>query len=556
MSETTQLITPQVETKTTGKAGSLAHWIGFGTLLGMAIAGVGLIQAVWLPISVLPGIYPGIPITTIMLIGIAGMLVVLLTVFSMGRLVGREAPDYYFSTRLINPILGFAFSWTFLIGGSLFIGFLASTFAHLILPDLINMLGNVLGIYDLQVFARALQNPQVMVYLASGLIFVAFIFSILDPRTIRAILGWGAGLSVLSWLVMLGRFAGVPSNRFSEFFDRVFGAGSHSLHVNLAFQLGMKAQGETLPVIITIGLMIGMMGLFGLGLPVWMSGELRTDRRNLVPAGLLGLVISGFFLVAIAVLVEKVVSWQFLAAESFLRMKGITGEGGVVLPMPVSTPEGGSSSGVLRGIVLPWLPFYYAVMQPRPVVLFFMSLVWIVMFVLTVQVYMVALSRVFKAWAGDGIMPEWMGLVHARQHSPLFALLGVTVIALVVVLDSAQANWIGSHFNYPLFLAFSLLLPVLAMIKDPLYFSAKSEERLSRGWVRFSGVLTLLLLLATIILPYVFQVKILPVDWQSGLLLVIVFLSGVLWFIGRRVYLKQRGHDLMSGFRQRREINQ
>jgi amino acid transporter len=555
LSELTELIASQADSRPTSKAGSLTNWIGFWTVIVLALAGVGLIQATWLPISVLPGMYPGIHITNVMLIGLGGMLVVLLTIWTMGRLAGREAPDYLFGTRVIHPLFGFAFSWTFLVGGGLFIGFLASTFARLILPDLANMLGNVLDIYDLQVFAASLHNPQVMVYLGSGLIFTAFILSILSPQAIRRMLGWGAAISILGWLIILGQFTIVSQNQFSGFFDRIFREGSHALHLNLAFQLGMKAQGETLPEMITIGLIIGLFGFFALSLPVWMAGELRTHRSNLVPAGLLALIIAGFLLIAAIALVERTISWQFLAAESFLRLKGITGEGGVVLPMPVSTP-GGSSTGVLRGIVLPWLPFYVAVVQPNPFVLFFLSIIWIVMFVLVVQVYMLALSRVLKAWAEDRVVPEWIGLVHARQHSPLFALLMVTVIALLVVIDAAQANWIGNHFNFGLFVSFALLLPVLAMIKNPYYFLADGDDRPSKGWVRFLGVITVVILLATILLPYVFQVKILPVDWQSAALLAGVFVSGMMWFGGRWLYLKQRGIDLIAFFKKIEEKRQ
>jgi len=555
LSELTELIVPQAESRPASKAGSLTNWIGFWTVIVLALAGVGLIQATWLPISVLPGMYPGINITNVMLIGLGSMLIVLLTIWTMGRLAGREAPDYLFGTRVIHPLFGFAFSWTFLIGGGLFIGFLASTFARIILPDLANMLGNVLDIFDLQVFAASLHNPQVMVYLASGLIFTAFILSILSPQAIRRILGWGSALSILGWLVILGQFTAVSQNQFSAFFDRIFREGSHALHLNLAFQLGMKAQGETLPEMIAIGLIIGLFGFFALGLPVWMAGELRTHRSNLVPAGLLALIIAGFLLIAAIALVERTISWQFLAAESFLRLKGITGEGGVVLPMPVSTP-GGSSTGVLRGIVLPWLPFYAAVVQSNPLLLSFLSVIWIVMFVLVVQVYMLALSRVLKAWAEDRVVPEWIGLVHARQHSPLFALLMVTVIALLVVIDAAQANWIGNHFNFGLFVSFALLLPVLALIKNPYYFLADGDDRPSKGWVRFLGVITVVILLATILLPYVFGVKILPVDWQSAVLLAGVFVSGMMWFGGRWLYLKQRGIDLITFFKKIEEKRQ
>ncbi len=556
MSELTEMIVPQAETKPASKAGTLTNWVGFWTVISLALAGVGLVQALWLPVSVLPGVYPGISITNVLLIGLGGMLVILLAVWTMGRLAGREAPDYAFSTRVIHPLPGFAFSWTFLIGGGIYIGLLASNFARLILPDLANLLGNVLGIYDLQVFAAALQNPQVIVYLASGLIFAAFVLSILPPLVIRRVLGWGAGLSVFGWLIILSQFAAVPANRFSEFFDRIFGSGSHSLHINLAFQLGMKAQGETFPEMLAIGLMIGLMGFFALGLPVWMSGELRTHRRNLVPAGLLALIVAGFLLVAAVALLERTISWQFLAAESFLRMKGVSGEGGVVLPMPVSTPGGGSSTGVLRGIVLPWLPFYAAILQPNPFVLFFLAVIWIVMFILVVKVFLLTLSRILKAWADDGVVPEWFGLVHARQHSPLFALLIVTMIALVVVIDAAQANWIGSHFNFVLFVVFGLLLPVVALIKNPYNFLADDEERPSQGWVRFLGVMTVLVLLTALILPVVFQVNILPVGWQSFALLGGVFVSGAVWFYGRWLYLRRRGIDLMAFYRRPQEKNQ
>ncbi len=550
MSELADTLTSRVESRGAAGTGKLTPWLNLFGILSLSFAGIGLIQATWLPISVLPGQYPGINLTLVVGIGLAAAAILVLTLMNMGTLVGRCAPDYVFASRVIHPMLGFAFSWTFLIGGGLFIGTLVSLIPRLLLPDLMSMLGSVLQIYDLQVFAANLQNPQVIVYIGSALVLSAFTLAILAPRAIQTVMWVGGAFSIAGWAALMWQFASIRGGQFSQYFDRIYGEGAHGLHLNLAFQLGMKPQGESALTMIVIGAIVGISAFFGIALPALMAAEKNTQRNGTVTAGLLALLLGGFLILAVVVLVERTVSWQFLAAESFLRVKGVTGEGGVVLPMPVASP-GGTSTGVLRGMVLPWLPFYAAVLRASPVLLFFTAVAWLVMLVLLVQVYLLSFSRVLKAWAQDGAAPRWLGFVHPRQHSPLIALLVMAVIALVGLVDGAQTAWLQVNFNFPLFIAFSQLLAVTALILKPSRFQQAQDGTNPKHltWARLMAGVALALLLGVIILPFVLKINLLPTGWGSLGLLAGAFITGLLWFILRRAYLKRRGIDLMAAYR-------
>ncbi|MEW6650359.1 MAG: hypothetical protein AB1453_09230 [Chloroflexota bacterium] len=551
MSEAAETLTSRVESRRSVGAGKLLPWLNLFGIMTLSFAGVGLIQAVWLPISVLPGQYPGINLTLVMGIGLAAAALLVLTLMRMGTLVGRPAPDYVLASRVVNPLLGFAFSWTFLIGGGLFVGSLTSLIPRLFLPDMANMLGSVLQMYDLQVFSAAVQNPQLIVYVGSGLVLIAFALSILSPRTIQTLFWVGGGLSIVGWAGLLWSFSSVAGGQFSQYFDRIYGAGAYGLHLDLAFQLGMNSQSVPVLTLLMIGALVGISAFFGIALPAFMAGEKNTQHGGMVTGGFLVLLIGGFLILSMVMLVERTISWQFLAAESFLRLKGVSGEGGVVLPVMAASP-GDAGSGVLRGIVLPWLPFYGAVLRTNPFFLFFSAAVWLVMLVMLLQVYILSLSRIIKAWAQDGAVPEWMGFVHTRQQSPLIALLFVSAIALVVVVDGAQAAWLQATFNFPLFVAFSQLLPVIALvIIKPSYFSKigdNSSESYST-WFRLLAVLTLILLLGVIILSFVLEINLLPTGWGTVGLLAGTFIAGLLWFMLRRAYLKRRGIDLMQAYK-------
>lgn len=549
MSELAETLTSRAESRQATATGKLSTWLSLVGILSLSFIGVGLIQATWLPISVLPGQYPGINLTLTVGVGLAAAAILVLTIMNMGALVGRSAPDYVLSSRVIHPMLGFAFSWTFLIGGGLFIGTIASQIPRLLLPDLVSMLGSVLKIYDLQVLAANLQNPQVIVYIGSGLVLLAFTLSILAPRVIQTILRAGVVLSIVGWSVLMWQFSSVRGGQFSQYFDQIYGEGAHGLHLNLAFQLGMKPQGESTLVLLVIGAIIGISAFFGIALPALMAAEKNTQRNGLVTGGFLALLLGGFLILAVVIQVERTISWQFLAADSFLRLKGVTGEGGVVLPMPVASPSG-ASTGVLRGMVLPWLPFYGAVLRPSPVLLFFTGVVWLVMLVMLVQVYVLSFSRILKAWAQDGVAPAWLGFVHPRQHSPLIALLVISVIALIGVVDGAQAAWLQANFNFPMFIAFSQLLPVAALILKPdrfLQTEGGVSQRLT--WVRLMAGLALVLLLGVIVLPFILEINLLPIGWGAVGLLAGAFFTGLTWFILRRAYLKRRGIDLTEAYR-------
>ena len=516
-------------------AGRLTSWLSFFGVVAASFAGIGLIQSTFFPVSVFSGRYPGINLTVLVSIGLGSALVLMTAFLSIGSLIRRPGPDYVLASRTISPRFAFASSLTLVVGGGLFMGGMVSTITRQFAPDFLRSLASIFGIYDLQAISTAIGTQQTAAIFGSVILFVVFAISILAPWAIRAILQTGFILGVVGWVVTLYQFGSIYPNGFTAQFDGIFGTGTSEGHINLAYQFGMTSASSPAATVIILGLLAGLGIFFGSALPTLMASETAQPQKKLIPGGLLAVLVGGGLLIATVALLERAVPWQFLAAESYLLARNIE---------------------ITGGFVMPWLPFYAAVIQPVPILVIVSGAIWLYMLVLFVQIFMMTLSRVIKAWAEDGIVPEWAGSVHAKQHSPLIAVFLVAAIMQVGLVDGIQGGDLSRWLSLPIVVALSQLVPMAGLMLFP--FRKPEWFREERGFLALRifklPLISILGFICMIFMVWVLAGGVLhkehwlPITAGTYLLPGLVFVGGLAWYSLRWRLLKRHGVDLKPVF--------
>lgn len=414
-------------------------------------------------------------------------------------------------------------------------GGMVSTISRQFAPDFLRSLASIFGIYDLQALATTIGTQQTAAILGSVMLFAVFVISILTPAAIRALLQAGFILGVAGWLITLYQLGSTYPNGFTTQFDGIFGAGTSDAHINLAYQFGMTSASSPAATVIILGLLAGLGIFFGSALPAMMASETAQPQKKLIPGGLLAVLVGGGLLVATVALLERAVPWQFLAAESYLLERNIEFAG---------------------GFVMPWLPFYAAVIQPEPILVIVSGAFWLYMLVLFVQIFMMTLSRVIKAWAEDGIVPEWAGSVHARQYSPLIAVFLVAAIMQVGLVDGIQGGELSRWLNLPIVVALSQLVPMAALMLYP--FRKPEWFKQERGFlglrifklpvISILGFFCMAFMVWVLASGFLHKEHWLPITAGTYLLPGLVFVGGLAWYSIRLRFLQRQGVNLMPGF--------
>ena len=126
------------------------------------------------------------------------------------------------------------------------------------------------------------------------------------------------------------------------------------------------------------------------------------------------LVTWGIFVVA-ALLLQRLVPMEWIAAESYL-----------------------SNAGVADANPMPWITFYAAILNPNIILLWIVAIAWVFTLINLAQTYFFYCSRIIFAWSFDRLIPEKVCYIHPTLNSPIIAILIITLIAEVGVID-------GSH---------------------------------------------------------------------------------------------------------------
>lgn len=511
----------------TEKSASLARDSGFSAVFVFAAASISLASAGVIPFSTLAGLFPGSSLIGMLAVTVMAGLVLIYLYAVIGALVPRFGADYILTGRVISAPLAFASSWV----GVILFGWLAgSAIASIFQETFLVFLRTLMIVMRDQSAMDVLswvRSPYGTVLLGTFGVVLIFMLLMLPPQVTRRVLWVGLLLSLVAWVTLIVHMVAATPDRFPAAWDGTMGDGSYLQHLYSARERGMQSDYSPRTMLLA-GLLVGYWVFYGYLNPTSLAGEVKQPGKNLLLGSGSALLLC-FSVISLAVLLlQRLVPGEWLSAESYLYQAT------------------GSTSGAM-----PWITFYVIILQPSRTLVILLALTWVFGILNMAHAFLYAGSRVILAWTDDRLLPRWVGFVHPVLKSPLIAVLFVSLVAEIGVVESALNGSLPIRFNPLFFMVLIQVLPILGVtllpyLKRDWYQTAPRLVRIKVGpvpLVSFSGVAALFYLLWMIMgnsLQGIFGGISLPTVTLFGAL----FLFGLSWFFARHYYLKQAGEDI------------
>ncbi|MEW6567958.1 MAG: hypothetical protein AB1449_07295 [Chloroflexota bacterium] len=238
-----------------------------------------------------------------------------------------------------------------------------------------------------------------------------------------------------------------------------------------------------------------------------------------------------------AVLLQRLVPLEWISAESYLSQ---------------------SPQAVADGVTaMPYITFYAAVVSPSFPLVLIVAIAWIYTLINLAQTYFFYCSRIIFAWSFDRLIPEFVSWIHPKLHSPIWAILIITAIAEVGIIDASGLLWpgsvMGAQLNFVFFAVITMLVPATAMtlfpyLKPDLFEAASAMVRRKLGKVpviTIVGAITLAYLVWMIIASFVYPAVGGGINTTKLGVLAGLVITGLVVFYGARAYrLSREGIDI------------
>jgi basic amino acid/polyamine antiporter, APA family len=382
-------------------------------------------------------------------------------------------------------------------------------------------------------FAAWAVTPVGIVVIGTICTIITFFLMILPTRSILRILEVGFFLGLVAWVVLYFQLGTAAKDAFPAAWDKFMGAGSYEGRVALAQQNGMVIDPNVGKMTLA-GLIMGFWVFYGYYIPTFFAGEVKQAEKTLIWGSWSSLLVTWAIFVLAAIMLQRLVPLEFIAAESYL-----------------------SNAGVSDANPMPWITFYAAILQPNILLIWIVAIAWVYTLINLAQTYFFYCSRIIFAWSFDRLIPEKVCYIHPTLNSPIVAIAIIAAIAEVGVLDASGWLWpgsvMGAQLNFVFFAACTMLVPVLAITIFPFTkpdLFENSSAFVKRKWgkvpvITVIGTITFLFLLWLIVASFLFPAvggRIGPVILGT---LIAFILSGLAVFYGARAYrLNKEGIDI------------
>src|SRR3989337_2120719 len=347
------------------KTSGLIRTIGVFGAMVFGVHCISLSSSGLIPYSWIAGVWPGSSIIRVLNVAAVFCLFHAYTYATIGATMPRSAADYTLASRVLSPPLAFAASWTLVIFSAMVAGSLIAWIPAAVLPT----------------------------------------------RAIVRILEVGFFLGLLAWVILYFQLGTAPSDAFPAAWDRFMGEGSFAGRIALAQENGMVIN-PNVAIMTLAGLIMGFWIFYGYYIPTFFAGEVKPTDTTLLAGSWSSLLVTWAIFVLGALLLQRLVPLQWLAAESYLSNIGYEGR------------------------TMPWITFYAAILKPSFPLVLLVAVAWIYTLINLAQTYFFYCSRIIFAWSFDRLIPEAVSYIHPKLRSPLWAILIITIIGEIGIIDA------------------------------------------------------------------------------------------------------------------------
>ncbi len=520
------------------KSSGLVRTIGVFGAMVFGVHCISLSSSGLIPFSWVAGVWPGSSIIGVLTVAMFFCLFHAYTYSVIGATMPRSAADYTLGSRVLSAPLAFAASWTLVIFSAMVAGSLIAWIPKTALPVLFRTMGIVMNNPGMVEFAGWSVTPAGIAIIGLICTVITFVTMIMPTKTILRILEVGFFLGLLAWAILYFQLASGTADKFQAAWDTFMGSGSYASRVQLAKDNGMVTNPNAAMMTLA-GLIMGFWIFYGYYIPTFFAGEVKQADNTLLAGSWASLLVTWAIFVVAALLLQRLTPLEWIAAESYL-----------------------SNAGIADANPMPWITFYAAILKPNFILLWIVAFAWVFTLINLAQTYFFYCSRIVFAWSFDRIIPEGVCYIHPKLRSPIVAILIITIIAFVGVLDASGLFWpgsvMGAQLNFVFFAVCTQLVPVLAVtlfpyLKTDLFENASAFVRrkfLGIPLITIVGGITMLYLLWMIIASFLYP----AVGGRigSGTLgtLAGFVISGIIVFYVARWYrLKKEGIDINWTFK-------
>jgi amino acid transporter len=515
------------------KSSGLVRTIGVFGAMVFGVHCISLSSSGLIPFSWVAGVWPGSSIIGVLTVAMFFCLFHAYTYAVIGATMPRSAADYTLASRTLSAPLAFAASWTLVIFSAMVAGALIAWIPKTAIPVLFRTMGIVMNNPSYLQFADWSVTPIGIVVIGTICAIITFVTMILPTRTILRILEVGFFLGLLAWVILYFQLGTAAKDAFPAAWDKFMGAGSYAARIDLAKANGMVIN-PNVAIMSLAGLIMGFWIFYGYYIPTFFAGEVKQAENTLIAGSWASLLSTWAIFVVAAILLQRLVPLEWIAAESYL-----------------------SNAGIADANPMPWITFYAAILKPQIILLWIVAIAWVYTLINLAQTYFFYCSRIIFAWSFDRLIPEKVCYIHPTLNSPIIAIAIITLIAEIGVLDASGWLWpgsvMGAQLNFVFFAVCTQLVPVLAITifpftKPDLFENASAFVKRKFGKVpvvTIVGAITLAYLLWMIIASFLFPAVGGRIGTGTHGTLAGFIISGLIVFYAARAYrMNKEGIDI------------
>jgi len=384
------------------KASGLVRGLSFMDAFGVGFMNQGLTPSMWVMISFGLGVYTGgnliyATLISALLCGIGFSLVWGI----LGGSMPRSGGEYIYNSRIIHPVIGIAESFGNAFVWIMWIFVLAP---WTIDPGLV-MMFQFLGF---QSAADVVTQPAYVFLISSLVSVIALLFVVFGMKVFASVQKVIMVLGILGCTVILLVFTFTSHDAFIQAWNNLavqYGSLDYDAFLTTA-RTTIEGSGDVLPItwnwFDTFGVMVAGSWLFAYSYCItFIAGEVKRPDKTIILANLSAILVPAFFMTWLGIVLYRSVGFEFLSATAWVD-------------------NGGE---MLAGYTFPWSPNFVglaAVVVPtNTIILFLMSMSFIVFNLWWVALSYLAFPRILFAWGMDRMGPKWFADIDYRWASPV-----------------------------------------------------------------------------------------------------------------------------------------
>lgn len=315
---------------------------------------IGSVSALQYLIGIVPGVFPGINLITVILLAVlsgALLSLVWITIIPWFDVLNLKSYGKF-------AWLGFIFQALMFASMIMFAGQYLDYFTRTLLPDFISVMQFSGGNLTFYSSGQLAGDASQLIVIGAVCVVIAFFITILGRKWLQRSLIAAAILNFLALAIPIAESILFAPESYHVRFNEMIGSGSYSDHINQALTAGMVFQSPSAAVALVIGFAGSVFLFFGYQVFSVFNQDFqpvhsKDTHRWRLPGLAFGF--NAVLMLAEIFLIVRMIPGQFLAAESYIQ----------VFTIPVNS------------FVLPWLPYYLAIIQSNPFWVVLSTLTWI-----------------------------------------------------------------------------------------------------------------------------------------------------------------------------------